>query len=259
MDPLFCVVVFDLGNGLASTQADVHRSRVDDLEVHAFVFGDRDQGWAPHEGAEFRMSDGSDVVAFFLDVASVEPGLDHRGGQSREIDLGADRGHVFLRPERVLVNLLGFCVVAQAVLVDQVDAKNVLIAVDDDMEVVLHFMPNQFEVQGIDADAFEDFVAGTSKVGSPFGESLLLPIVSEELPHGRGSDDRSAGAGVVETASFLSVDSHVQSGSLFPLNRSNLLFSSFFIVQEVGCGTDTENCGKDASSKSTARGSCRTQ
>ena len=57
------------------------------------------------------------------------------------------------------------------------------------MEVVLHLMPNQFEVQGIDTDAFEDFVARTSKVGGPFGESLLLPIVSEELPHGRGSDD----------------------------------------------------------------------
>jgi hypothetical protein len=57
------------------------------------------------------------------------------------------------------------------------------------MEVVLHFMTNQFEVQGIDADALEDFVASTSKVGGPFGESLLLPVVSEELPHGRGSDD----------------------------------------------------------------------
>ena len=54
---------------------------------------------------------------------------------------------------------------------------------------VLHFMPDQLEVQGIDTNAFEDFVARTSKVGGPFGESLLLPIVSEELPHGRGSDD----------------------------------------------------------------------
>ena len=57
----------------------------------------------------------------------------------------------------------------------------------------------------------------------------------------------------------MSIDSHVQSGSLFPFDRSNSLVSILFVVQEVGNGTDAENGRKDASSKSTARGCCRTQ
>ena len=71
--------------------------------------------------------------------------------------------------------------------------------------------------------------------------------------------DRLAPMSDREAAGFLSVDSHVQSGSLFFFDRSNSLFSSLVIVQKVGNGTDTEYGRKDASSKSTVQGSCLTQ
>ena len=120
-------------------------------------------------------------------------------------------------------------------------------------------MSYQFKGQCVDANAFENFIPGTSEIEGPLRKSQLLPIVPKESPHGGGSDDRLAGAGVVETASLLSVDSHVQSGSLFPFYISNFLVSIHFIVPEVGNGTDTENGREDASSKCMARGCCRTQ
>ena len=128
---MFDGIVFDRG---------VHLSGVDDLKVNAFVLADGDQCRATYEGTEFQIGDGGNEVASLLHFTSVELSIDHGGGQGFEIDLRTDHGHVFFRSEGVLVYLLGFGIIAQAVLVDQIGAEEVLVAVDDDVEVVLHSM-----------------------------------------------------------------------------------------------------------------------
>ena len=69
------------------------------------------------------------------------------------------------------------------------DAEEILIAVDDEVKVVLHHVSHEFKSQGIDANALENFVYRTSKVGGTLGKSLLLPNGSEKGPHRGGLND----------------------------------------------------------------------
>ena len=51
MDAILSFVMLNFGNGFPSLESAVHKSGVDEFEVHAIVFSNGDQGSATHERA----------------------------------------------------------------------------------------------------------------------------------------------------------------------------------------------------------------
>lgn len=61
---------------------------------------------------------------------------------------------------------------------------------------------------------------------------LLLPVISEEGPHGGGPDDGPASLSIIMAAGLFPIDCHVQSRLFLPFNRSNFLLSSLFMYKK---------------------------